>query len=220
MNRPSAVFWDMDGTMLDTEPIWGIATFELSENLGRRLTDELREKTVGGSFRNTLSICAEWAGVELQPGDYERYKAWMYERMFELLSGPLEPNPGVRELLASLHDDGVPMFVTTNTERVLADKCIDAVGREFFTGSVTGDEVTAPKPDPEMYLRAASMAGAEPHECLVFEDSWTGMSAAATAGCKVLGLAAEVPEGVVRFDPSRFVGATASDVYSWFGSMH
>ncbi|MGI0540868.1 HAD family hydrolase [Corynebacterium aquatimens] len=206
----------MDGTMLDTEPIWGIATYELSEMLGRRLTPELRESTVGGSFTNTLNTCAEWAGVELQDGDYERYKAWMYERMFELLSGPLEPNPGVRDLLESLKAEDMPMYVTTNTERILADKCIDAVGREFFVGSVTGDEVSNPKPDPEMYLTAAAMAGEDPADCLVFEDSWAGMSAAAAAGCRVLGLAENVPDGVVRFDPNRFVGATASDVASWF----
>lgn len=213
---PDAVFWDMDGTMVDTEPLWGIATYELSERLGRRLTPQLRERTIGGSFANTLSVAAAHAGVELGEGDYERHKAWMYDRMAELFAGGLEPNPGVHGVLASLRAAGVPMMVTTNTERVLADACIDAVGREFFAGSIAGDEVDHPKPAPEMYLEAARRVGAAPENCLVFEDSWAGMSAATAAGCRVLGLAATVPEGVVSFDASRLKGATSTDVASWF----
>lgn len=206
----------MDGTMVDTEPLWGIATYELSENLGRRLDAEQRERTVGGSFTNTLAICAEWAGVPLVDGDYERYRRWMYDRMGELLSGELEPNPGVRQVLASLQQAGTPMLVTTNTERELAGTCIDAVGRQFFIGSVTGDEVQRPKPAPDMYLKAAQMVGQAPADCLVFEDSWAGMSAAAAAGCVVLGLADEVPSGVMRFDSARLLGADADDVADWF----
>ncbi|KAA8744685.1 HAD family phosphatase [Corynebacterium tuscaniense] len=208
----------MDGTMVDTEPLWGIATYELSEKLGRRLNAEQRERTVGGSFANTLRVCAKWAGVELQPGDYEHYRTWMYARMGELLSADLQPNPGVRELLASLLADGTPMMVTTNTERELADRCIDAVGREFFCGSVTGDEVPNPKPAPDMYLAAAQAVGQDPSDCLVFEDSWAGMTAAAAAGCVVLGLAEKVPDGVMPMDPQEFVGADAKWVYGRFSA--
>lgn len=208
----------MDGTLVDTEPLWGVATYELAEKLGRALTPEVRELTVGGSFANTLRICAAHAGYALRDGDYARYRAWMYARMAQLLSGNLEPNPGVSTLLESLHSAGMRMLVTTNTERELADACIDAVGRGYFLGSITGDEVARPKPSPDMYLEAARRVGERPADCLVFEDSWAGMSAAAEAGCTVLGLAAEVPDGVVAFDPGRFVGADAGDVASWFGN--
>lgn len=211
--------------MVDTEPLWGIATYELSERLGKRLSAEKREETVGGSFANTLRVCADWAGISLDDAAYTSHRQWMYRRMGELLEGSLEPNPGVRDVLASLQAAGVPMLVTTNTERELADRCIDAVGRNFFTGSVTGDEVEHPKPSPDMYLKAAALVGKDPTECLVFEDSWAGMSAAAAAGCVVLGLVgvdtvagskAPVPAGVTPFDASHFVGATAEDVAAWF----
>ncbi len=208
----------MDGTLIDTEPTWGIATYELADKLGRALTPEVRALTVGGSFANTLRICADHAGRPLQPGDYEHYRAWMYARMGELLAGDLEPNPGVRGVLTSLKAAGIPMLVTTNTERELADSCIDAVGREYFNGSITGDEVELPKPAPDMYLEAARRVAEDPGDCLVFEDSWAGMSAAAAAGCRVLGLADNVPAGVTRFDPARFVGAGAPDVREWFTS--
>ena len=215
-SAPAAVFWDMDGTLIDTEPLWGIATYELGELLGRPLTAEVRERTVGVNFDTTLRIVAEWAGHSLVDGDVERYKAWMYARMRELLSEGVEVNPGVGELLVALKQRGTPMLVCTNTERELADACIDAVGREFFVDTITADEVARAKPHPDMYLEAARRVGASPADCLVVEDSWSGMSAGAAAGCAVLGLASEVPEGVTVFDPVRFVGADASDVDAWF----
>ncbi|WP_342319745.1 HAD family hydrolase [Corynebacterium mayonis] len=212
---PAAVLWDMDGTLVDSEPLWGVATYELAEKLGRPLTPELRERTVGGSFANTLSICAAHAGYKLKDGDYERFRNWMYKRMAELFSGRLKPNPGIYGLLSSLRGAGVPMMVVTNTERELADVSIAAVGSDFFVGSIAGDEV-APKPAPDGYLEAARRVGARPQDCLVFEDSWAGMSAAAAAGCHVLGLSDEVPEGVRSFDPSLFLGADHLHVSRWF----
>lgn len=216
---PAAVFWDMDGTLIDTEPLWGQATYELSELVGRRLTPQVREKTMGGSFGSTLNIVADWAGVELQPGDYERYYAWMVARMSELLADGIELNPGVEGILDSLAQRGTPMLVTTNTVRELADPCIDAIGRHYFTDTICGDEVAKPKPAPDMYLEAARRVGQPPHACLVFEDSWAGMSAAGASGCKVRGLVTpggEVPEGVVALDPGEFVDAEAADVDRWF----
>ena len=218
MSRPKAVLWDMDGTLIDTEPLWGKATFELGELLGRPLTPEVRAKTIGGSFPNTLNVVAEWAGYELQDGDLERYRTWMFGRMAELFAGGIELNPGISGVLESLARRRTPMFVCTNTERVVADPCIDAIGRDYFAGTITGDEVPNSKPAPDMYLEAARLAGAAPGECLVVEDSWHGMSAGAAAGCTVLGLADEVPAGVMRFDPDNFVGADADDVDGWFSA--
>ncbi len=208
----------MDGTLIDTEPLWAQATYELGERLGRCPTPEVRERTIGGSFPNTLRIVADWAGYSLADDDVEHYRDWMFTRMAELFTSGIECNPGIPGVLASLKADGVPMFVTTNTERVLADPCIDAIGRDYFTGSITGDEVAHPKPAPDMYLEAARRADAEPEDCLVVEDSLTGMSAGAAAGCVVLGLADDTPAGVFRFDPSRFIGSDAYDVYGWFSA--
>lgn len=215
---PAAIFWDMDGTLINTEPVWAETTFELSEKLGRRLTPEERKKTEGASFAESLRICARWADYELAAGEEDTLREWMYARMAEKLAHGIELTPGIRPLLSLLEATGVPMFVTTNTERSLADRCIDAIGREFFTDSITGDEVAAPKPAPDMYVEAARRVGADPATCLVAEDSFTGMTAAARAGCRVLGLAHEVPRGVYQFDPARFVGATVSDVSAWFAA--
>lgn len=206
----------MDGTLIDTEPLWGQATYALSERLGRRITPEVRELTVGGSFDNTLRLLAQYAGHSLDDVNVNHHRTFMFDRMAQLLEGGIDLNPGVAGVLESLAAAGVPMYVTTNTERVLADRCIDAMGRHFFTDTITGDEVVNPKPAPDMYLEAARRAGAAPGECLVFEDSWAGMTAAVDAGCVVLGLAEDVPAGAHRFDPANFEGASAVDVTQWY----
>ncbi|MDO5511135.1 HAD family phosphatase [Corynebacterium sp.] len=224
---PAAIFWDMDGTLVDTEPLWEQFTYELSELMGRRLTPQLRETTIGGSFRHTIEVCATHAGITVTDDDHPRYREFMNDRMGELMRASLAPNPGITELLDDLATRDLPMLVTTNTERSLADISIGAVGRQYFVDSVTGDEVPSPKPAPDMYLRAAEIVGADPADCLVFEDSVTGMTAAVTAGCRVIGLPwypdTRVPEGVVTLESlhgrNDFRGADADTVMEWFHQL-
>ncbi|MBZ8177788.1 HAD-IA family hydrolase [Corynebacterium poyangense] len=228
----AAIFWDMDGTMVDSEPLWGVATYELSERLGRRLTPELRAQTVGGSFNNTLEICAEHAGYDLQESDYREQRTILFHRVQELFHSDLEPQPGVVELLEDLAAQDIKMYVTTNTERAIADSSIAAVGEHFFVDSIVGDEVPRQKPYPDMYLKAADLAEANPEQCLVFEDSLTGITAALEAGCRVIAVPSDsvekLPQGAVSLEKLRiadgcpadraggFQGVTASDVIRWF----
>lgn len=217
-----AILWDMDGTLVDSEPLWGIATYELSESLGRRLTPELRAKTVGGTFANTLAICADHAGVTLTPEQGEKCRVQMHSRMLELLSTRLELREGVAKLLSELTDAQTPMMLVTNTTRELADPAIDAIGRHYFVSTICGDEVTHGKPDPEIYATAVARLGVEPQDCLVFEDSGAGMTAAHAAGCRVVGLPdhGEVPDGVLDMrslhGSTSFLGVSPDDCAHWF----
>ena len=206
----------MDGTLVDTEPLWGIATYELSEHMGRRITPEVREQTVGGSFENTVNILARYSGFLLDDAQIARLRTIMHTRMAELLADGVELNPGVCDVLEVLRSRSVPMWVTTNTAHVLADPCIAFVGADYFVEVLCGEDVPEPKPAPDLYLEAARRAGCAPADCLVLEDSWAGMSAAAAAGCAVLGLADVVPEGVLRFDPAAFAGADETAVAGWY----
>lgn len=205
--------------MIDTEPLWEIATYELSERLGRRLTPELREKTVGGSLINTLTICAEHAGLQLADVDIAKERSLIYERVGSLMTD-ISPMPGVINLLETLPQ---PKYVTTNTERDLADRSIAAVGKHYFVGSVTGDEVAHPKPAPDMYLKAAQMAGADPQDCLVFEDSTNGMTGAVKAGCVVIALSDDPVPGATSLRELHgnlsLEGVTASDVTAWYSEI-
>ena len=222
--RPRAIFWDMDGTLTNSEPLWAEATFYLSETLGNRLTPTERLATVGSTFATTLEICAAKAGVTLTEEDDPKYRKLMFSKVRELFAGNLEVFPGVRDLLRELHADGLPMLVTTNTERYVADGAIAAIGPEFFFDTICGDEVPTGKPAPDMYLQAARSVGADPGDCLVFEDSTAGMTAAVEAGCRVIGLPEDdhvvVPDGVVQISvlhSNRHVApAGAADVYTWW----
>ena len=226
-SRPSAILWDMDGTLTNSEPLWAEATFYLSENLGRRLTPTERLATVGATFERTLQICADKAGVQLQPGDTERYRTLMFDYVKSLFADHLEIFPGIPELLGELKAQGMPMMVTTNTERYVADSAIAALGREYFVDTICGDEVPQGKPAPDMYSEAARRLGVPAHECLVFEDSAAGMRAAVDAGCTVIGLPEDdrvvVPPEVTEISSLRnarhLAGATAADVYAWFDSL-
>src|SRR5699024_7019735 len=82
--NPLAIFWDMDGTLTDSEPLWEEATYFLSELLGKRLTPEQRQLTVGSTFENTLRVCAAAAGVELREEDYPKYRALTFNKTREL----------------------------------------------------------------------------------------------------------------------------------------
>lgn len=228
MIKPKAIFWDMDGTLTDSEPLWGEATYALSERLGKRITPELRQQTVGSTFNNTLEICARHAGVTLAPGDYEIHRQWLFRRVKDSFSARLEVFPGMRDLLAELKADGIQMVVATNTQRDVADAAIDAIGRSFFVDTICGDEVERGKPAPDIYEEAARRVGYSPGDCLVFEDSAAGMRAALDAGCVVIGLpehdGVDVPQGVTPIDrlhdSAHLAPAVARDVYAWFEKLY
>ncbi|AKK05940.1 phosphoribosyl-ATP pyrophosphatase [Corynebacterium mustelae] len=216
-----AVLWDMDGTLIDSEPLWEIATYEMSESLGRRLSPKLRALTVGGTFRNTADICAEHAGVTLTEADYGRLQRTMFDRMAELLV-QARVNPGIHQLLADVSEAGIPMAVVTNTPRELAEPAISAIGAGFFSAVVCGDDVSDGKPDPLIYRTAAAVLKVPTSRCLVFEDSTTGMTAAYRAGCKVVaapGSAETRPPGTQIMTPPTFVGVTAVKLRHWFEAM-
>lgn len=225
--KPAAIFWDMDGTLTDSEPLWEKATYEMSEQLGRRLTSQLRELTVGATFDDTFALCCKHAGYEPQPGDAERYREKMFARAQELYATELRVFPGIRDLLEQLHADGIPMLITTNTQRVVADPAFEVIGLHYFVDTICGDEVPQGKPAPDMYLEAARRVGAYPSDCLVLEDSTAGMNAALAAGCQVVGLPGaaftKVPEGAVRItelhDNDHVEGATSADVYRWYRQL-
>lgn len=219
-----AILWDMDGTLVDSEPLWAITTYELSDKLGRRITEDVHAQTVGGTFENTLRICAEYAGVAVSPERAEILRREMLDRIAELFTERLELVPGIAPLLDELSTHGVPMMIVTNTPREVADPAIAAIGADRFVSTICGDEVTNGKPDPEIYLTAAQRVGAKPSECLVFEDSGAGMAAATAAGCVVIGLphdsSVTVPAGVTTLESLRgstsFLGVTMADLTSWY----
>jgi HAD superfamily hydrolase (TIGR01509 family) len=202
----------MDGTLVDSEKLWTVALEELMVRLGSTLSDDARTALIGSNMRRSTLILLAEAGVEPTSdaiGDVER---WLNARMTVLLAGDVPWRPGAREALVSVRDAGIRTALVTSTERALTEVALDSIGRDFFDVTVCGDEVDGEnKPLPRPYLKAAELLGADPADCVAVEDSATGVTAAAAAGCTVLVVPAEapVPQGERRVLRESLVGVDA-----------
>ncbi|AHC25651.1 MULTISPECIES: HAD family hydrolase [Mycobacteriaceae] len=204
-----AVLWDMDGTLVDSEKLWDIAIQDLYRKHGRELTAEVRTSTIGGSSENVLAIVYADLGLPPDPEDMARTADWMHDYVGELFAEGLPWCAGAREMLDALTVADVTMALVTNTRRVLTEKALDSIGRDYFAVTVCGDEVPSGKPAPDPYLRAATLLGLEPGACLAVEDSVTGAAAAEAAGCAVLVVPNEV---AVPGGPRRRHAASLADL--------
>jgi HAD superfamily hydrolase (TIGR01509 family) len=182
----------MDGTLVETEELWGEAMFELAARLGGRMSDEARARTVGTSMRVSMGILHADLGVRRTEAELVADAAWVEARTAELMAGGVAWRPGAPELLRSVREAGLATALVTTTPRALADIVLRSIrnglGEDPFDLSVCGDEVPARKPDPAPYLQAMAALGVEPGECVVIEDSLAGITAGLAAGAAVLGV--------------------------------
>lgn len=211
MGALEAVLFDMDGTLLDSEKLWTVALDDLAEELGGTLSATARARMVGSSMARSVAIMHADLGIEADP---ESSSAFLTARTAELFRTDLTWKPGAHELLVAVHHAGIPAALVTSTHRRLTEIALDTIGRQFFAATVCGDEVGRPKPNPEPYLQAVALLGADPRRCVAIEDSPLGVRAAEAAGCAVLAVPSEVdlevaPTTVVR--PS-LAGVTVADL--------
>jgi HAD superfamily hydrolase (TIGR01509 family) len=181
-----AVLFDMDGTLVDSEKLWDISLAALYEQLGGRMTPEVRASMVGGSAEDTIHKVYTDLGLELDPAAMTDSIRWLHNYTAELFDGGLPWCEGAKDLLEALAAEGTPMALVTNTQRALTDRALNSIGRQYFSVTVCGDEVPRGKPAPDAYLRAAALLDLPPDLCLAIEDSVTGTAAAEGAGCPVL----------------------------------
>ncbi|WP_406603573.1 HAD family hydrolase [Nocardia aurantia] len=212
----AGVLWDMDGTLLDSEKIWDVGVRELAVELGGTMSDELRHALIGASGPNALRIVFEGLGLEQRPEAVAAAGRWLQRRVTELFAGPVPWRPGAREALAAVRAAGIPAALVTNTQRPVAELCLDTVGRHWFDATVCGDEVPEGKPAPDPYLRAAELLGVPPEHCVAIEDSPTGAQSAGAAGCRVLVVPCEiaVPSAPGRVFRESLVGLTVAELHA------
>jgi HAD superfamily hydrolase (TIGR01509 family) len=180
-----AVLWDMDGVLVDSEPLWTVAEIELAALLGGTWSDEIKALVVGTRLDVAVPAILRFFGAPDTPERVAETSAWLLDRMVELFAGRLATMPGAVELLAAVHAAGVPMALVSSSFRVLVDAVL-AQGLGPFALSLAGDEVGRAKPDPEPYLTAAQQLGVDPSRCVVIEDSPSGVAAGEAAGCAVV----------------------------------
>ncbi|MCW2600708.1 MAG: putative hydrolase [Frankiales bacterium] len=180
-----AVLWDMDGLLVDSEPVWTVAETELAAQLGGEWSEQLKATIVGTRLDVAVPAILEHYSRPTGPQDVAWASQWLLGRMVELFAAGPVLMPGVPELLAALRDAHVPMALVSSSYRVL----VDAVLRHdlaAFDVTVAGDEVGHGKPHPEPYLTAAALLGVDPRNCVVLEDSVAGVLAGEGAGCAVV----------------------------------
>ena len=176
---PAAVLWDMDGTLIDTEPYWMQAETDLVTSFGGTWTHDDCMSLVGSGLPYSAAILQS-RGVDME---IDEIVSWLTDRVqLKLAQHGLPWRPGARELLASCAAAGVPMALVTMSIERMARQVADLIGTDTFTVIVAGDMVTESKPHPEAYLRAATLLGVDPARCIAVEDSPTGLRAAIAAG--------------------------------------
>lgn len=178
-----AVLFDLDGLLVDSEPVWSVAEEEIMAWLGGPWNLAVKAaclgKRVDESCRNLVAI----AGSDVSP---ERVLERLLARMVELFRKDLPLLPGAARLLDDLGERGVPLGLVSSSFRVLVDAALESVGAWRFGFTIAGDEVLHAKPHPEPYARAAAALGFPPAACVVVEDSETGVLSAEAAGCPVV----------------------------------
>jgi HAD superfamily hydrolase (TIGR01509 family) len=190
----SAVVFDMDGTLLDTEAVFRTIVFDVCGELGFEMTDDIHRSMVGSSHETTNKLLVEAYGVAFP---YAMFDQQCREIMHGRLAETVPVKAGVHELLAELKARRIPMAVATSSRSPHALGHLGRAGLlDLFAAVVTRDDVENPKPHPEPYLTAARLLGVKPATCLAVEDSHSGVRAAHAAGMQTI----MVPDLVVPSD--------------------
>lgn len=182
-NALEALLFDMDGLLVDTEPLWYETEVEVMARLGAPWSKEDQEQLLGGSMANTVAYLLARA---TRPAPAEQVARWMNDGMLKRAAeGRIMIQPGARELLAEVAASGVPYALVTSSEREFAAAVMTGTGFDFPV-RVTGDDVARTKPAPDPYLLGAKLLGARPERCVALEDSPNGVASATAAGCRVV----------------------------------
>ncbi|MDJ0377705.1 HAD family hydrolase [Cryobacterium sp. PH31-L1] len=214
---PAAVLWDMDGTIVDTEPYWMRAETELVAEFGGVWTHDDGMLLVGSGLWNSAAILQS-RGVDLTA---DAIVARLTDRVQEQLAEHGIPwRPGSRELLQQLKAAGVPTALVTMSVERMARQIIDLIDFAAFDVVVAGDMVENSKPHPDPYLVAARHLGVNPAECISIEDSVPGVASAVAAGTITIAVPHQIdlPESAVYTRWSTLDGRTIHDIAALFHS--
>lgn len=188
-----AVLFDMDGLTINSEPQWLEAETELTAEYGYQWTVEDQAYCLGGPLSKVGQYMSDLVnGQEDGP--------FFHRRLVELMTEKVRARaifmPGARELIELLTKHNIPLALVSASPRVIVEAALSHIKPIPFKTIISADEVTRTKPDPEGYLKAAELLGAQIRRSLILEDSLTGVTAARASGARVI----SVPH-LVKIEP-------------------
>ncbi len=174
-----AIFFDMDGLLVDSEPQWLESEQEITAEYGYQWRLEDQVACLGGPLSRVGEYMHNKCGNAQTPSFFtEKLISVQAAKML----GQTPLMPGAFELVKSLQANGVKTGLVSASPRIIVDAVLSNIGSDLFPFSISSDDVTQTKPHPDAYLKAAAITGSKIGDCLVFEDSLTGVAAATSSG--------------------------------------
>jgi len=185
------VIFDMDGVIVDTEPVHRYAYYKQFEELNIEVTEAMYTSFTGFSTRNTFQTLKEQFLLEHELEDLIQRKRSIFNDAFDTKED-LELLEGVRALIEDLYQNGIQLIVASSASKVTIDRVFTRFGlHNFFTHIVSGEDFPKSKPHPAIFEHAASLSVAPKENCIVIEDSTNGVKAAKAAGIFCVGYNSE-----------------------------
>lgn len=179
----------MDGTLIDSEPIWIGEERKIMESLGATWSQEDALYCIGGPMERVDAYMRSKLPEDKQ-GEIEEYEitAILLDSMVERFRKEVPFAPGASQLISEMHQEAIPMALVTASTRAIMDGALTSIGKHFFKTTISDNDVERSKPDPQGYQLAASRVGVPIEDCLIIEDSITGATAAIASGAYLLGV--------------------------------
>ena len=185
------VIFDMDGVIVDTEPVHRYAYYKQFAELNIEVTEAMYTSFTGFSTRNTFQTLKEQFQLEQEVEDLIQRKRSIFNDAFDTKED-LELLEGVRALIEDLHQNGIQLIVASSASKVTIDRVFTRFGlHDFFTHIVSGEDFPKSKPHPAIFEHAAALSIAPKENCIVIEDSTNGVKAAKAAGIFCVGYNSE-----------------------------
>ena len=180
-----AVFFDMDGLMVDSEPEWLLSETEVTAEYGYQWLEADQLACLGGPLSKVGHYMFDRCGQQQSP---QFFTQTLIDTQVARMRGNTPTMPGAIELVRELQSNGIKTGLVSASPRNIVDAVLDNLGHQLFPFSISSDDVLETKPHPEGYLKAATITDSDISNCLIFEDSLTGMTAAIASGAYLIGV--------------------------------
>ena len=186
-DRPKALIFDLDGTLLDTEPLYSIASQRVLDPFGLVYTDRLKKRAMGGDSRKSAQLVIDEYKLPLNSDEYLKHRQIHLDNLFK----NIPEISGAKQFLMAVAQRGVKLgLATSSSEQACTSKLADKIWRNLFDAKLFGDNqnLKRPKPAPDIFLLCAESLNIARKDCIVFEDSPNGVKGAVLAGMRVCAL--------------------------------